>query len=179
MRLSLALVLISTMVFAFAPALSAEGTGLWRLELSGGPGMPVGNRDRDDDYLVKGTVEYEIPKTPHLSLGLRLLPFFVYDQNQDDEDTVYGAGAGVGGRMYSVASEYRGLFAELNAHVIGHENRFAGNSSNLNFLTGIGVGYKCTQGWHTVLKWEHISNANLSEHNSGVDVVTLGVGYTF
>ena len=53
------------------------------------------------------------------------------------------------------------------------------SGSRFYFLTGIGVGYKCSQSWHTVLKWEHISNANLGEHNSGVDVVTLGMGYTF
>lgn len=179
MRQSITLALTSVVFLVVSPMLWADSSGLWRLEISGGPGVSVGNRDRGGDYLLKGTVEYEIPTTPHLSLGLRMLPFFVYGQDAPDADTVFGAGAGFGARLYSVGSEYRGLFAELNAHVIGHENRFAGNSSNLNFLTGIGVGYKCSQSWHTVLKWEHISNANLGEHNSGVDVVTLGMGYTF
>ncbi|NLV44822.1 MAG: acyloxyacyl hydrolase [Candidatus Hydrogenedentes bacterium] len=151
--------------------------GSWRLELSGGPGFTVGGRDREGDYLLKGTVEYEIPTTPHLSLGLRILPLFVY--GQDDGDTVYGGGGGVSARLYAVKSEYRGLFAEGSAHIIGHENRIAGNSSNLNFLTGLGVGYKFAKGWHTVLKWEHISNAGLGEANSGADTVTLGFGYTF
>lgn len=153
--------------------------GSWRLELSGGPGVNFGSGDRDGDFLIKGTVEYEVPATPHLTLGLRMLPAFVYGQDGRGEDTVWGAGAGLGGRLYTQKSEYRGLFAEANVHVLGHENRFAGNSSNVNFLTGLGLGYKFLEGWHAVVKWEHISNANLSDDNSGVDTVTLGLGYTF
>ncbi len=120
-----------------------------------------------------------MPATPHLTLGLRVLPCFIYEQSGRDKDTVWGAGAGVGGRLYASASEYRGLFGEVNFHALGHEHRFAGNGSNLNFLTGLGIGYKFVEGWHTVVKWEHISNANLDEDNSGVDTVVLGVGYTF
>lgn len=175
---------VGTFLFMILCAFYADagmqwGDGLWRLEISGGPGITSGGTDRDGDLLLKGTLEYEIPAAPHLSLGLRVLPLFVYDQNDRHADTVWGAGAGFGGRLYTKAGEYRGLFAEANVHVLGHDNQFASNSSNLNFLTGLGLGYKFASGWHAVLKWEHISNANLSEHNSGVDTLTMGVGYTF
>ncbi len=153
--------------------------GFWRLEISGGPGLDNGKNNRSDDLLLKGTLEYEIPATPHFSLGLRAIPSFLYEQDGQKEDTVWGIGAGLGGRLYTKAGEYRGLFAEANAHVLGHKNRFGGNGSNVNFLTGLGIGYKCAGGWHTVVKWEHISNANLSDDNSGVNAITLGFGYTF
>lgn len=180
MRLSTASLLaigISIMVLLPVKAEADWNNGSWRLELSGGPGITVGHRDRSGDFIIKSAIEYEIPTTPHLTLGLRILPLFIYDQ--EDGDTVFGAGAGVGARLYAAKSEYRGLFAEANAHVIGHENRFQGNGSNLNFLSGLGVGYKFEKGWHTVVKWEHISNAEISDDNSGVDTVTLGFGYTF
>ena len=175
--LCLALVFLMAATPATAEILWNEG--MWRLELSGGPGTSLGSKDRSGDFLVKGTVEYEIPATPHLSLGLRMIPLFVYEQKERGEDTVFGAGAGLGARLYSVASEYRGVFAEVNVHALGHKNRFDGNSSNVNFLTGVGLGYKFQQGWHTVLKYEHISNANLGRHNRGADIITLGLGFTF
>lgn len=167
------------MLCGFASAEECCKVGAWRIELSGGPGSTLGGNDRSGDFFIKGVVEYEIPTTPHLALGLRLLPFFVYEQNERHEDTVWGAGAGVGGRLYSVKNEYRGLFAEVNVHALGHKNQIADNDSNINFLTGAGVGYKFQGGWHSVLKWEHISNANLSGKNTGADVITLGIGYTF
>jgi hypothetical protein len=175
--LSMASFLLVTIVPAHAEI--AWGDGSWQLELSGGPGTKLGSSDRTGDLLFKGTVEYEIPATKHLTLGLRLLPLFVLEQDGASDDTVYGAGAGLGGRLYCKASEYKGFFAEANVHALGHKNRIAGNSSNINFLTGLGVGYKFQQGWHTVLRWEHISNANLGEENAGMDAVTLGVGFTF
>lgn len=153
--------------------------GKWRLELSGGPGINTTGSDRSGDFILKSTVEYELPLSSHGTLGLRALPLFLYEQQERGEDTVWGAGLGVGGRIYSVADEYRGWFAEANAHMLGHKHQISGNGSNINFLTGIGVGYKCKAGWHSVLRWEHLSNANLDSDNKGANVITMGVGFTF
>ncbi len=166
---------------AAAPA-AAEfqwDSSVWRLELSGGSGIHSGSSDRGGDYSLKGMVEYETPFSSRCTLGLRLLPAFFYEQDERGEETVWGVGAGLGLRIYSVAEEYRGWFAEAGVHALGHKHRIEGNSSNINFLTGAGVGYKCKAGWHTVLRWEHISNAHLGNDNSGANLLTLGVGYTF
>ena len=153
--------------------------GKWQLELSGSAGIDSGEEERGGDYMLKAMLEYEVPFTSHLTLWLRALPLFVYEQEERDDETVWGGGLGLGLRLYSVADEYRGWFAEAGAHALGHKHEFSGNSANLNFLTDLGIGYKCKAGWSSVLRWEHISNANLSEHNSGVNVLSLGIGYTF
>jgi len=168
-------------VLAVLPA-SAElqwKDGRWQLELSGSAGIDSGGSDRSGDYMLRAMVEYEVPFSSHCALGLRALPLFVYEQDEECEETVWGAGAGLGLRLYSVADEYRGWFAEAGAHAIGHKNQIADNNSNINFLTGVGVGYKCKAGWHSVLRFEHISNANLGSDNSGVNVLSLGVGFAF
>ncbi|NLO33999.1 MAG: acyloxyacyl hydrolase [Candidatus Hydrogenedentes bacterium] len=151
--------------------------GRWQLELSGGPGISTGSRDRGGDVLLKGSLEYEIPTLPRLTVGLRMLPVFVYWQ--DVGSTVYGGGAGLGLRLYAKPSVYRGLFAEANVHALAHKNQIKGNGSNINFLTGVGVGYRFSKNWHTVIRYEHISNAGLDSHNSGADCIILGFGYTF
>ena len=153
--------------------------GKWQLELSGNIGTDSGGSDRSGDYMLRTMVEYEVPFSSHFTLGLRALPLFVYEQDERCEETVWGAGAGLGLRLYSVPDEYRGWFAEAGAHVLGHKHQIADNDSNINFLTGIGVGYKCKAGWHSVLRFEHISNANLSEDNSGVNMLSLGIGFRF
>ncbi|HDP34595.1 MAG TPA: acyloxyacyl hydrolase [Candidatus Hydrogenedentes bacterium] len=168
--------------FASALPVAAEvqwHDGRWQLELSGSAGIHSGSSDRSGDYMLKGLVEYEVPFAPRWTLGLRALPVFVYEQDDRGEDTVWGGGAGLGLRVYSAKEEYRGWFAELGAHALGHKHRFADNNSNLNFLTSAGIGYKCKAGWHSAVRWEHISNAGIGSDNSGVNVITLGIGYAF
>ncbi len=179
MKRTVLLALVVAMITLPVAAEAAWCDGKWRVELTGGTGIHSGGSDRSGDYMLRAAVEYEIPATARCTLGLRLLPLFVYEQNERDEDTVWGAGAGVAARIYSVADEHRGFFAELGAHALGHKRRIADNSSNINFLTGVGVGYKCKAGWHTVARWEHISNANLGRDNAGANLVSLGVGFTF
>lgn len=177
-KLFMMLLILVGLVVAPAWAGSKWSEGMWRLELSGGPGLDAGNK-RDGDLFLKTSAEYEVPVSTHCTLGLRLLPFFVYDQEGRGNDTLYGAGVGFGGRVYSIANEYRGLFAEAGVHVVGHANRLTGNSSNVNFLTGLGVGYHCKADWSMVVRWEHLSNANLSKENAGANCLTLGIGYRF
>ena len=54
-----------------------------------------------------------------------------------------------------------------------------GNSSNVNFLIGLGLGYKFKSNWHTVLKYEHVSNSSLGERNAGANSLGFGFGYSF
>jgi len=179
---------------AVVTAASAEiqfDEGQWRLELSGGTGVHSGSTDRSSNLLVQAAVEYEFPATPRCTLGLRLLPIFVYDQEDDLEtdawrdhdrykgDRVCGAGFGVTGRVYQVKEKYRGFFTEAEVLAVAHKDLIDGNSSKLNFLTGVGVGYKCKADWHVVFKYEHISNASLGRHNAGANSLGIGIGYTF
>lgn len=150
--------------------------GHWRLELSGAVGVHQ-RRDRTGDRMVTGIVEYEFPATARATLGLRLLPLFVYDE--DDDDTILGAGFGVGARLYQKKNEYRGLFAEVEANTLIHESRIERNSSNIDFLIGFGVGYQFKSDWHAVAQYRHISNAGLEDKNSGANALGIGIGYRF
>ncbi len=153
--------------------------GRWRLELSGASGLYSGSENRRDDHLVTATAEYEFPVTKRTTLGLRLLPLFIYDQKESGEDTVWGAGAGLAFRVYQHANKQRGLFAEASANAIGHKNKFSANSSNLNFLESLGVGYQFKNNWHLSLRWQHISNASISSKNAGANSIALSAGISF
>jgi len=188
-------------VFTVALTLSAAAAhaeiqfqeGHWRAELSTSFGIHSGSQDRSGDVLVTATVEYEFPTTQRTTLGLRLLPIMFYVQDDDnpwrlrdwderlngDGSTVFGAGAGMSFRFYAKAQEYRGLYFEASGVAFGHKNQFNGNSSNFNFLTGAGVGYKFKNNMHTILKYEHISNAGIGSQNRGVNAVGLGIGFSF
>lgn len=189
------------LIFLLAALLAANSAhalefseGRWRLELNGGPALKEGGRDRDGDYFVSGTVDYEIPATPHTTLSLRGMPLFVYEQDEVSydslkqilrkhesvhDDTVIGAGLGLAGRVYQKANVYEGFFAELELLALGHSGKIEGDDSNIDFLSGIGVGYQFNSHWEALVRFEHISNGGLGEPNSGVNAVRLGVGYRF
>lgn len=163
--------------------------GMWRLELSGLTGVYSGSTDRGGDFTLTGAVEYEIPAGTRTTLGLRLLPLFLYDGQEvdrefwrcerDDADTVWGGGVGVAGRIYTKAEEYRGFFLEGTANALGHDGKIAGNSANLNFLLSIGGGYQWKCGASVAVRYEHISNAGLANDNDGANSVGLALGYRF
>lgn len=169
------------LAFSTTTVHAAEGSRSTKLnlELSGGPDIELGGTDRSGDFLLKSIVEFEKPVGSHFSLGLRLLPLFLYEQKNRGDDTVWGGGLGFGVRFYFEKESYRGFYLEANTHAIGHKGRIEGNSSNLNFLSAFGVGYGFQNGLHTVLRYEHISNAGLGRRNRGADVITLGVGFRF
>lgn len=177
-----------------APAAQAEARfqdGWWRVDLYGAGGIESGSADRRGELMLNGSVEYEFPIAQRTTLGLRMLPLFVYDQDDDyksflgikydreDDDTVWGGGGGLAFRFYSRKGEYRGFFGEIEAMVLGHSNEFQGNSSNVNFQTGAGLGYKFENNLSMVVKFNHISNAGLGDENQGVNTVGLGLGYSF
>lgn len=170
-------------------------SGHWRLELNNDFGIHQGSRDRSSDYSANLVVEYEVPVTGRATLGLRLMPLFIYSQDDErdaellhrwladdryeDGGSVFGAGVGIVGRIYQVKDEYRGFFGELAVSALLHENEFNGNNSNLNFLTSIGVGYQFKSDWHIQLHYQHISNASIGSRNAGTNTVGIGVGYRF
>ena len=169
-------------VFGIAPSAEAGERfrdGNWRLELSNTAGFSSRTRDRRGDLLTNFIVEYEVPLSGRFTVGLRLLPFFLYSQGSSNDSSFYGAGFGVVPRVYQVKDEDRGFFAEVGGHVIFHKNKLRGNSGGANFLTGVGVGYKFKSDWHAVVKIEHISNSGLAQSNSGANLLGLGVGHTF
>lgn len=191
----LRLIVLLTAALAATHAHALEfSEGRWRLELSGGPALEEGGRDREGDYFVSGTVDYEIPATPHTTLSLRGMPLFVYEQDEvsydsikellrkhesPHEDTVIGAGFGLAGRVYQKADVYEGFFAEMEVLALGHAGKIEGDDSNIDFLTGVGVGYQFNSHWEALVRFEHISNAGLAAPNSGVNALRLGVGYRF
>lgn len=167
--------------------------GRWRLELSGGPALDQGSEDRSGDALITGYVDYEFPTTNHTALSLRGMPLFVYTQDDEHEnfwreifhdhghdgDTVWGGGLGLAYRVYQKGGVYEGFFLELQALALGHSGGIEGDGSNIDFLTGIGLGYQFNSNWHAAFRFEHVSNAGLDEDNAGVNAVRLGLGYRF
>ncbi len=184
------------MLVASAPAhagLDFE-EGMWRLELNSDFGVHQGSKDRSGDFGVIGFVDYEVPATSRATLGLRLMPLFVYTQDEEqdhhrfrdwfhdkdnNDDTVWGAGLGLVGRIYQVKDEYRGWYGEVGVTALVHDNEFAGNNSNLNFLSTFGVGYQFKSDWHVQAHYQHISNASLGSRNSGANTLGIGIGYRF
>ncbi len=190
---------IAGLVVSLAPGAFAGDAGFrdghWRTEIAVGTGVDSGSTDRAGDILVVGSVEWEFPVTDHIALGLRLLPLVTYAQDNEhnddwfedvfhgnddyDGDTVWGAGFGFATRFYQIAKEQRGVFFEIEANALFHGNEFNGNGSNVNFLTGAGLGYKFKKPFHVTARFEHISNAGLDDDNSGVNAATLAFGYSF
>lgn len=155
--------------------------GRWRLESAVMAGVHSGSRSRKGDINVTASIEYEMPAWKRASFGIRFMPLFLYDEKRDDDDsqTIYGAGLGLMTRIYSNAETRSGFFAEAGASLVGQSDKFEGNSGSANFLTELGVGYQWQAGWHVTVKAQHLSNAGLAEHNSGVNAVGMGVGFTF
>ena len=152
------------------------GEGHWRLELSGTAGINLGGESRPGDKKLHLTVEYEFPAAQRLTLGLRLTPLFYYGGADED---VFGVGVGLSMRLYQKKESYSGLYGELHIDALGHANHFEANDSNLNFQSGVGVGYQFDSGWHLMLQYEHISNASLYDRNSGTNTIGLALGFRF
>lgn len=165
-------------LMAAAPAVAELDwdAGRWRVELSGMGGIDEGSKDRSGDTKVQFLAEYEFPATQRLMLGLRLTPLLYYDGPNED---VYGAGLGLSTRLYARKETYTGPFFEAHVDGLGHINRFEANSSNINFQTGIGLGYECKNGWNLKLQYDHISNASLGDRNAGANTMGLALGYRF
>lgn len=151
--------------------------GSWRAEVNLGTGIHSGRQSRSGDMLVGGNIEYEFPIYARTTLGLKAYPLFTY--NQDGGGTVVGGGLGLGARHYFAGDDRSGWFGEGTVGLMGHSNEFNGNSSNINFMTGLGLGYQFENDWHVTAQFHHFSNAGFGDTNSGTNVLGLGIGYSF
>ena len=174
------------MVGALAGAAGADTLrwedGRWRLEFTGMGGVYSGKVDREGDWYATGSIEYEVPAFDHATFGLRFYPLFWYEEDEDkrgDAGVIHGAAFGVAARYYQRAETRSGWFGELGVSALVHDEEFEKNSSQVNFLNELGLGYKWEEHWHVAVKWEHISNAGIGSRNSGVNGVGLAFGYTF
>lgn len=194
-------------LLACAPCAVAEGAfseGKWRLEISAHSGLDIG-ADRSGDVLLLSTVEYEIPLSGHVALGLKLHPLFTYEQDELDidhflgggvrsalrdlefdfdapdrgGDSVWGGGIGLGVRIYQVKTERRGLFLDLGVSALAHTGELNKDDSNLDFKSGVGLGYQFAFGLNTQVRFDHLSNASLGNENAGSNMVGLGLGFRF
>ncbi|MEJ2033290.1 MAG: acyloxyacyl hydrolase [Deltaproteobacteria bacterium] len=171
----------ASMLLAPHNARGAAGSagGWWQFELGGGAGLDVFSRDRTGDILFTGFLEYELPVYSRVTLGFRLMPLFVYYQDEPGQETVWGGGIGLAARFYPFSASYHGLYGEAEGHLLGNRHQIEGNSSNINFLIGAGIGYRLACDWFGIVKFEHISNAGLGDQNSGANTVSAGIGYSF
>lgn len=148
-----------------------------RFEL--GSSLRVGHDgDKVDGAMVTSIFDIGKELSHRTNLSLRLLPVFGYIQEGNIEDII---GFGIGGvlRVYFKKNQERGFFAEIHEVVCIHENKFIGNDSNINFYSSAGIGYQFCPNWDLLLRFGHISNADIKNANEGVNLLGLGVGYTF
>ncbi len=148
--------------------------GRWRIELQGADVLHSKKTDREGDYFVSGSVEYEIPVRIHLTLSVRAYPLFIYPE----PEPIYGVAAGIAFRWYP-REDHKGFYAEAGVAPLWTSRYFNENSSRINFLDELGVGYRFEKDWHLSVKYQHISNAGLGSDNAGVNAISLGIGYTF
>jgi hypothetical protein len=176
--------LLGALVFftLFFAASAANGgmqfsQGWWKAEVTGGLGLDITTIDRGGDILGTIVVEYEFPAGSRFTLGLRLIPLLLYEQ--DEDETIWGGGFGVASRYYFREREYRGWYIELEGHSIVHEKKISANTSNFNFLIGGGLGYRFRNDWHGAVKFEHISNGGLGTRNQATNTISFALGYSF
>jgi hypothetical protein len=174
-----AIVGIVLLVVVAAPAWAqskSQGPRL-RLELAGYRAFE--SDEATGDYYLQGAAEVEFPVLKHTTLGLRVLPLFLYPEGADDA-TVYGIAGGLTGRLYQDGENYSGLFAEVGASALWHMKEFKLDDSKVGFLGDCGIGYKFrNSGWHLAAKVEHISNGGMGDKNGGISGLGLAVGYSF
>ena len=155
-----------------ARADSGAGARL-RTEVSGGNTFTSDGVWLHDAYAVHA-LELEWMVFGPISMGVRLLPMLAYF----DREPIIGSGLGVTNRIYS-ARNGTGFYFGLASCAVVHAARFEGNSSNINFLSSIDMGYQFPRSrYRAGIKLEHVSNANLAEHNRGWNGVSLLVGAT-
>jgi len=163
----------------FSDEICKEETNKLKLRMELGSSMRVGHdSDESDGVLLSSIFDIGKDLSPKTNLSLRLMPFFGYIQENNIEDV---AGFGVGGafRFFFSENQEKGVFTEIHEILCLHEHKFEGNSSNLNFFSAIGIGYKFCPNWDMVLRIGHISNANLKDDNEGTNILGINVGYTF
>ncbi len=167
---------------ADCPLLSRFEEGQWRAEFTAMAGLDAGRTSREGDYYFTGSVEYDWPVYARGVLGLKAYPLFVYLQDEDEKgesDTILGGGIGVNLRLYLRKQERTGLYGEVSSGPIWHSGDLENNSSRVNFMTELAIGYELRNHWFVEAKWAHLSNAGLAADNDGVNAAGLAIGRVF
>ena len=184
MKKAWVILVLTTVIFAcdmFLPQ-SAAAKGFqfedarWRVELNAVTGTYSGKTDRKGDFLATGYIEYECPVLRRSTFGFKFYPLFIYSEPK----TIYGAGVGISARVYKNAKDRTGLFGEVSGSVFLQSNEFRDNTSNVNYMSEVGVGYKFVNNpWHVSAKFIHVSNGGMGARNAGINGFSAGFGYTF
>ena len=170
-KLGLVLVLSACLIHTAARA--ENSTARVRAELWGGDTFNGQGHWLHDLYLVHA-VEFEWMLFGHVSMGLRGLPLLTYL----DTRPIAGAGLSVTNRLYW-ERDGNGLYLAPEIAVVAHYARFESNSSYINLLSSLDVGYQFRDSPLRIgLKLEHMSNANLTAHNRGWNGISLLVGWS-
>lgn len=186
MKRRAAILAVGCGIIIFGSSCLAEGfdfdNGWWNVELQGA--RPFGfNTIHKQDYYFTGFVEYEFPAWESLTVGLRGYPLLYFYEKYDahgEENRIFGAGVGISSRLYWNKEDHDGLFLELASSPLLLSDQLEENSSSLVFMNEIGAGYRFPDsGWHLSVKFAHTSNANLGDHNRGVDAFVFGLGFRF
>ena len=156
-----------------ADAVSEAPTARVRAELWGGTTFD-GRGHWLHDPLVVHAVELEWMLFGHVSIGLRGLPLLAYF----DSTPIVGAGLGVTNRVYWLRAG-SGLYLGPQIAIVAHYDRFESNSSHVNLLSSLDVGYQFRDSVFRIgAKLEHMSNANLAKQNRGWNGISVLFGMT-
>ena len=156
----------------------AFDNGQWRVESQAYWAVYSRKTEREGDKYVSVFVEYEMPVSPHFTVGLRGYPAFYFDPHKD-VDAVFGVGLGASTRYYLADADYHGWYLEGAASGLYQSDYFQKNGSRFNFMLEFGGGYKFQNNWNVAIKYGHISNAHIASDNAGLNSFGLGIGYTF
>jgi hypothetical protein len=134
---------------------------------------------RDGDSLFHTLGEYEIKIAPRFTMGFRLYPLILYQHGENP--VVYALAPGVSHRYFFDDPLARtGFFTQLEAALLFQSRNFVGNSSKNCFLTSFGVGHQFQKpDFSAALKVQHLSNANLSNENKGINGIAITLSTTF
>lgn len=171
----IAFAVILLMMLFTASGAFADEDGWWRLDADVMAGIYSGQIDREGDICCLLNAAYEFPAFGPGTLAWELVPVFSYFGHYDD---VNGAGAGFNYRVYH-NEDYTGWFAGIGSLVLFHNPTFLGNSSNVNFMPSFAIGHVGQCGWQASLKISHISNADTSSDNAGLNFVGCSIGRRF
>ncbi|MFO0783097.1 MAG: acyloxyacyl hydrolase [Phycisphaerales bacterium] len=109
--------------------------------------------------------------------------FLTLDGVSQPGPDAFGGGFDMQIRWHMLAFENWSIFGEIGGGILGTTHSVPAGGSQFNFTPNIGVGatFALTDSTrlYTGVRWFHISNAGLYEHNPGRDSFSLWVGLSF
>src|SRR5262245_16400957 len=138
---------------------------------------------KDDQFVcASAAFSYFIDDDISLDLGLGALYF-----DQDDTDDAFGINATLLLRWHFLRDKERkwSFYTDGGAGLLAVSEEVPKDGTNLNFTPQIGVGFSFDLNDHarffTGVRWQHVSNANTSDENPGIDFLQIyaAVGFPF